>query len=121
MAAVLYPGADIAAALASSSSVREASKKLGMSMTALESRCREEGLNPLYEACAERGKQRRGQHRSKPAPMPTWSVVWLNPTTGSGSVAIWPRRIEAATEEEALAVAKQVTRRDEIAVIREVP
>ena len=122
MAAPL-PTADIAAALSSSHRVKDAAIKLGMTAFGLERRCREQGLVALYEACAERGKFRRGRgkpSRVEPA-MPRWSVVWLKPTTGSGTVGIWPRKIEAETEEEALIVAKQVTGRGEIAVMREIP
>lgn len=118
MAEPQFETPDIAAALGSSHSVREAREKLGMSETALESRCRDEGLIALYEACAERGKATRGKRRNLPA-LPRWSVVWLKPTTGSGTVRIWPPRIEAATEEEALKVARIWTGRQEIAVVKE--
>ena len=113
------PSADIAAALSSSRRVKDAAIKLGMTAYGLERRCREQGLVALYEACAERGKWQRGRKKRPEPPMPRWSVVWLKPSTGSGTVRIWPPRIEAETEEEALIVAKHVTQRDNIEVRRE--
>lgn len=68
------PTPDIAAALSSSFSVKAAAVKLRMTAFGLERRCREQGLIALYEACAQRGIDRRGR-KKRPAdpPMPTWS------------------------------------------------
>lgn len=103
MPARKYSTDAIAEALASSDSIRNAGKKIGMSMTALESRCREEGLIGLYGTCAERGKALRGkaktERRSKP--LPHWLVMWTPP--GAPPVQIWHRY--EATVEDARAVA----------------
>jgi len=115
---------DIAQALCSSVSVADAARKLGMSTSNLESRCRAEGLTQLYEKCAERGRTARGAARKRPR-LPHWGIHWT-PPGATKSVRIWGT--DAASAEEALIVAKDhkpndvipaFIRREELSAVEE--
>jgi len=109
----------IAQALCSSVSVADAARKLGMSTSNLESRCRSEGLTQLYEKCAARGSANRGPRRRRPK-LPSWGIFWTPP--GAEPVRVWG--IEAEDGGQALTVAARVVplfiRRDQLSAVEEI-
>lgn len=122
MGAKLYSDSAIAEALGSSNSIREAARKIGMAVTPLERRCRQEGLNRLYEACAERGKLQRGVNLKKTKrELPMFAVVllWRQPCGALVDDRVWT--VQAEDEKQALEVARHITGRiDGLSVLREV-
>lgn len=103
MALRKYPDSAIAQALCSSLSITAAAASLGMAVTNLESRCRDEGLTELYEKCAARGAKCRGSKRKR-RKLPRWGIYWTPP----GSRPRWVWGIDAEDEAQALATYEKI-------------